>query len=131
MIGLILIYPHVTSSWHLWSLPLKYYPVMISAFMLILFGHSLIFPPTIIERIARRHESHFSDAAVRYTRHVTQIWCAFFILNGSIALSTALWASPQTWSLYNGFISYLLMGLLFGGEYCYRVSFKRRHHVNE
>jgi uncharacterized membrane protein len=122
MIGLILIYPHLTSSWHLWSLPLKYYPV---------FGYSLIFPPSIIERIARKVETDFPDVAIAYTRRVTQIWCIFFIMNGSIALFTALYASPPIWSIYNGLISYILMGLLFSVEYLYRLSFKRRHHVKK
>jgi uncharacterized membrane protein len=57
---------------------------------------------------------------------VTQVWCIFFAVNGALALVTALWASAATWSLYNGVIAYLLMGLLFAGEYGVRCHFKRR-----
>jgi uncharacterized membrane protein len=57
---------------------------------------------------------------------VTQVWCVFFALNGGVALVTALWTSAATWSLYNGFVAYLLMGLLFAGEYAIRCNFKRR-----
>jgi len=33
---------------------------------------------------------------------------------------TARFASLQTWTLYNGLIAYLLMGVLFGGEWLLR-----------
>jgi len=52
---------------------------------------------------------------------VTQVWCGFFMLNGGIALATALWSSFEIWSLYNGLIAYLLMGTLFVGEYLVRI----------
>lgn len=110
-------------------MPLKLYPVLVNAVMLGVFAYSLISPPSLIERFARLKEPDLPPAGVRYTRQVTQVWCAFFLVNGSIALATALWASPAVWSLYNGLISYLLMGVLFGGEYLVRQRFKRRHHV--
>jgi uncharacterized membrane protein len=43
--------------------------------------------------------------------------------------ATALWASEAVWSLYTGVIAYVLMGLMFGGEYLVRMRFKRLHHV--
>lgn len=109
--------------------PLKLYPVLVNAVMLGVFGYSLFAPPTVVERFARLQEGELSPAAVIYTRRVTQVWCGFFIINGSIALATALWASPATWSLYNGVIAYIMMGVLFGGEYLVRWRFKRRQHV--
>ena len=110
-------------------LPLKLYPVLVNMVMLGIFGYSLFSPPSIVERLARMREPDFPPQAVAYTRGVTQVWCGFFVLNGVIALVTALWASPAVWSIYNGVIAYLLMGVLFGGEYVVRVRFKRRHHV--
>jgi uncharacterized membrane protein len=95
---------------------LRLYPASISASMLILFGTTLLRPPTMIERFARLHEPDLSPIAVRYTRQVTQVWCLFFVFNGAIATYTALAASREAWALYNGFISYILMGTLFAGE---------------
>ncbi|HEV2613448.1 MAG TPA: hypothetical protein VGV92_01935 [Gammaproteobacteria bacterium] len=129
MILLILMYPYIAPKWAVLLFPLKFYPVLINIFMLVLFAQSLMFPPTIIERIARKTEKTFPPEAVLYTRRVTQVWCVFFIINGTISLITIFWASPKVWSLYNGVISYLLMGLLFGSEYLVRLSFKRRHHA--
>jgi len=92
------------------------YPAAVNASMLLLFGMSLIHPPTTIERIARLREPGLSPAAQRYTRILTAIWCGFFVLNGTAAAYTALGASREAWVLYNGFIAYLLMGALLAGE---------------
>jgi uncharacterized membrane protein len=98
----------------------------VNAAMLSVFTYSLFVPPSMVEQFARRREPDLPPQSVTYTRRVTQVWCVFFALNGGIALVTALWASTATWSLYNGFVAYLLMGLLFAGEYGIRCNFKRR-----
>jgi uncharacterized membrane protein len=95
--------------------------------MLLLFSWSLLSPPSLIERLARIQHPDLPPEGVIYTRRVTQIWCVFFIVNGSIALVTALWSSFEIWSLYNGLIAYLLMGILFIGEYIVRM--KTQKHV--
>lgn len=115
--------------WQNALLPLKLYPVLVNAGLLAAFGLSLFHPPSMIERFARLQEPDLPPAAVAYTRRVTQVWCVFFILNGSIALGTALFASEAIWSLYTGVISYVLMGLLFAIEFLCRLRFKRLHHV--
>jgi uncharacterized membrane protein len=109
------------------AMPLKLYPVLVNAVMLIVFGISLRNPPSAIERIARMHEPNFPPEAVAYTRKVTIVWCLFFIFNGGIALATALWASDRLWVTYNGLIAYLLMGLLFAGEWLVRRRVRARY----
>lgn len=111
------------------ALPLKLYPVLVNAALLAAFGYSLGRPPSIVERLARMREPNLPPAAIGYTRRVTQVWCVFFAFNGAIAMGLALYASEAIWSLYTGVVSYLLMGLLFGGEYLLRMRFKRLHHV--
>ncbi|MGH8618538.1 MAG: hypothetical protein ACREUW_12680 [Burkholderiales bacterium] len=95
---------------------LRCYPVAMNAGLLAIFGLSLVHPPTIVERIARLRMPALDAAGLRYTRRVTQVWCAFFLVNGTIAAWTALFASRELWALYNGGIAYVLMGLLFGVE---------------
>lgn len=107
---------------------LKFYPVLVNAGFLGLFGASLIRPPTVIERLARLQQPVLSVAVVAYTRKVTLVWCAFFIVNGLISAATALFASEQIWMLYNGFVAYLLMALLFAGEWLVRRNVKRREY---
>ncbi|MFJ3045524.1 hypothetical protein ACIPEN_06825 [Herbaspirillum chlorophenolicum] len=110
-------------------LPLKLYPVAISAGMLALFGYSLFKPPSMIERLARLRDPNLPNFAIAYTRRVTQVWCVFFALNGSIAFATAMWASSAVWSMYTGVISYVAMGVLFAGEYLVRLYVRRQHHA--
>lgn len=108
------------TAWSNQLLPLKLYPVAVNAALLLLFGLSLWKGPTVVERLARLQEPQLDVQGVAYTRRVTQIWCGFFVLNGSLALVTALWASESVWALYNGLIAYGLMGLLMGGEWLVR-----------
>jgi uncharacterized membrane protein len=116
----------IMAVWSNLLLPLKLYPVLVNAALLSVFAYSLIFPPSMIEHFARIREPNLPTRAIRYTRRVTQVWCIFFAANGVIALITALWASSATWTLYNGLIAYLMMGLLFAGEYVIRWHFKRQ-----
>ena len=100
---------------------LRFYPVIANAGMLLLFSWTLFFPPSFIERIARLQHPDLPLAGIIYTKKVTQAWCLFFILNGSLAFATTVWGSFELWSLYNGFIAYILMGILFIGEYLIRM----------
>ncbi len=104
--------------------PLKLYPVMVSATLLCVFAISLWHPPSVIERFARLQDPTLPDEAILYTRKVTIIWCGFFMLNGVIALLTTLYASDRVWALYNGLISYCLMGILFAVEWHVRPKHK-------
>ena len=110
----------IITAWHNEIATLRLYPVVVNAMMLLLFGWSLWSPPTAIERLARLQHPDLPPQGVRYTRRVTQVWCGFFAVNGTIALATAMWADFETWALYNGFIAYLLMALLFVVEYLVR-----------
>ncbi|MGH8160138.1 MAG: hypothetical protein ACREPQ_18645 [Rhodanobacter sp.] len=104
---------------------LRWYPVLISALLLVAFGLSLIYGPPIVERIARLREPNLPPAAVRYTRAVTWVWVAFFAFNGSMSVALALWAPLSWWTLYNGLIAYLIMGTLFAVEWLLRGRLRR------
>lgn len=110
---------------------LKLYSVAISATLLCVFGSSLFFKPNIIFRFACLSDktikgSSFENQVNEYCRKVTIIWCAFFIINGSISAFTSLHdfgsdaLNDKIWSVYNGGISYILMGLLFTVEFIVR-----------
>ena len=104
---------------------LRYYPVLVNATLLTVFGRSLISGMPMVEKLALLRDPELSAAAIRYTRKVTQVWCVFFLLNGLTALFLAIYASFELWALYNGFIAYILMGLLFGTEAIFRRRVKR------
>lgn len=106
-------------QWLLW------YPVAVNAALLLLFGGSLYSGMPLVERLARLREPELPARAVAYTRRVTQIWCLFFIVNGAIAVLTCLVGNVHWWALWNGMVSYLLMGLLMGGEWLVRQRVRR------
>ena len=99
---------------------LRLYPVAMCAGMLALFGMSLVFPPSMVERFSRLSNPDLSPDGVLYTKRVTQVWCVFLVGNGAVAAYSAFFCSREFWALYNGFIAYLLMGALFSGEWIYR-----------
>lgn len=110
---------------------LKLYSVVISATMLFVFGSSLFFKPNIIFRFACLGDksvkgSSFEPQVNSYCKKVTVVWCVFFVLNGSVSAFTALHdfgndaLNDKIWSVYNGGISYIIMGLLFAVEFLVR-----------
>lgn len=105
---------------------LLFYPVVVNAVMLAVFGGSLWSNMPLVERLARLREPDLPPAGIRYTRQVTRIWCLFFIVNGSIALFTALHGDMRLWTAWNGVIAYLLMGTLMAGEWLVRRRLMKR-----
>lgn len=103
------------------------YPVLMNLGLAIVFGLSLIKSHTpIIETIARLHEKNLPRGGVKYTRNVTKAWLCFFILNGFVSLYTFLYLDLEHWTLYNGFISYILIGGLFSIEFFIRGRVKKK-----
>lgn len=99
---------------------LRLYPAGVSLALLALFGLSLRSPPSLVERMARISHPVLPDEAVRWCRRWTEIWCLFFAVNASISVWSALAASREVWAVYNGFVAYLVMGVLLGGEWLLR-----------
>ncbi len=111
------------------ELALKFYPVVVNLSFLMIFIYSLFKPPSVIEIFARlqikfdltkTNEKKQNDDLVIYTRKVTLVWCLFFIINAAIATWTIFHSNPDYWLIYNGMISYILMGLLMLAELVYR-----------
>ncbi|SAK58327.1 intracellular septation protein A [Caballeronia catudaia] len=99
---------------------LHIYPSLVNLGLLIAFGATLVRGPSMIEKFARIGTPDLSEPAVRHTRRVTRIWCGFFAANGLFSLYTALYWPREAWSLYNGAISYGLVGVLIAGEIVWR-----------
>ena len=107
------------------ALFLKFYPVLISGIFLAVFGYTLFSRPTMIFRFATMMDKSIRGSLAEkkveaYCTKVTVIWCCFFILNAFVALLTIFSKSDILWSVYNGGISYMLMGMLFAGEFIVR-----------
>jgi uncharacterized membrane protein len=107
------------------SATLLYYPVLVNAIFLLAFATSLFQPQTLVERLARRLDPDLPPEGVCYTRKVTIAWCVFFAVNGGIAWWTT-GQSMTAWTLYNGLIAYLAIGMMFAGEWLVRQRVMNR-----
>lgn len=96
-------------------------PVVINLSLFVLFSYTLYKPPSMIERFARLQSPELPVEAISYTRSVTKIWCVFFVFNLCVSSYTTLYSSLEIWTLYNGFIAYILMGCIFVIEYIVRT----------
>lgn len=102
------------------------YPVFANLAAAAAFGLSLVRPPPLIEAFARLREADPSPSALAYMRKVTWIWFVFLLANSAMSAWTALAGDMAVWALYNGLISYVLMGALFAGEFAVRQFVRRQ-----
>jgi uncharacterized membrane protein len=105
------------------ELLLRLYPTLVNAGLLAAFAATLNGGPTMIEKFARLRHAELSARQVQHTRRMTQIWCAFFAVNGGVSAYLALSGSRAAWALYNGVLAYLLIGALIVGEIVWRHVF--------
>jgi uncharacterized membrane protein len=108
-------------------LAIRFYPVIVSLTMGAVFTVTLFTDRPMVERLARLKMPDLDDYSIAYTRKLTKVWIGFFAVNAMIATWTALYASMEIWTLYNGFLSYLLIGILFIGEWPVRRILRARH----
>ncbi len=97
---------------------LKLYPVCMNTLICASFWLSLRDKP-LITAFAEKMGQQMTPAVLQYTRKATIAWGIFMALNTLISLITLL-MPMWFWTLYNGFIAYLLIGIMFGGEYLVR-----------
>ena len=97
-------------------------PALANVAMLLSFGRTLVWGPSIVEMIARvrRGGGPLPTGAVAYCRRLTQLWCVFFALHATFIAWLAFYASLAWWTIYTGILAYLLAGTLFVAELVYR-----------
>jgi uncharacterized membrane protein len=92
------------------------YPVLVSLGFAALFASTFWHPPVMVERFARLHRPNLPETARPYLRGWTMAWVGFFLLNAAIAAWTVAFGTVEQWTLYNGLISYVMIGAMFAGE---------------
>ncbi|WP_440617531.1 hypothetical protein [Cysteiniphilum sp. 6C5] len=107
---------------------IKLYPVAMNLAFLSIFFASLFAKENIIYQFAKKTSRkplpHFVSA---YTRKVTIAWCVFFMLNALVSCYSALFSSLHVWTIYNGLVSYILIGAFFVCEFIVRIFVKRKN----
>jgi uncharacterized membrane protein len=107
------------------ELVLKLYPTFVNLGLLAAYGYTLIHPPSMIERLTRHFNVRMTRRGVAYTRGVTMLWCAFFVINAGVATFIAFTGTMEAWTFYNGFLAYVLIATLFVIEFGFRQIYKR------
>jgi len=103
-------------------------PVLINLGLLTVFGGSLFTSQPLVERFARMQTQDLTTEELLYCRRINWLWCIFFLINGSIAGYLAWINDLALWTLYNGMIGYLAIGIFFGLELLYR-HWRFRHYT--
>ena len=102
----------------LWNDPraLLFVPAAVNTALLVAFARSLRRGRPLVETLALLQEESLSPAQQRHCRSVTAVWCGFFAINALVCFVLAAWGPLLWWTVYTGFVSYLLMAALFGLE---------------
>jgi uncharacterized membrane protein len=112
---------------------LKAPPVVINLALAAWFGMSLrADEEPVIGWFARleRGDELTPELAV-YTRRLTILWTGFFIAMAATAALLAVFAPAETWSIFANGVDYVLIGILFVGEYAYRrVRYRHYRHAS-
>lgn len=108
---------------------LMLYPVIVNLTLFGVFAFSLIHGPCVIEQVARLTDKEISSRGIQYTKKVTVAWSVFFFINGLLSLWTLLLGDLKIWVFYNGFLSYVLAGIIFIIEWVIRQRVRMQEDV--
>ncbi|MCL2294647.1 MAG: AMP-binding protein [Spirochaetes bacterium] len=95
------------------------------------FGITLLQPPSMIYRFAIIMDKSIPASPggkkiAAYCKKVTIVWIVFFVFNGIMAAWTIFYGSDVIWAVYNGGVSYIMIALLFAGEFLIRKKVQKK-----
>jgi uncharacterized membrane protein len=96
-------------------------PALVNFAMLVGFARTLYRGPSMIETFARLQRPELPASRGPYLRAVTSVWCAFFAANILVSVALACRGTLAAWTLYNGLLAYVLVGVLLAAERVYRA----------
>ncbi|MNR80628.1 hypothetical protein D3C72_113530 [compost metagenome] len=133
--GLVLSYP-LLAHWALLLRPdlprsaLLFLPTLLNLLLAGMFGSTLragqtplisVFAKIERQQILKLNEADLPAEIAAYTRKLTLIWTILFIAMAVVASLLALNGETAWWVIFTSVISYVLVSLLFIGEYFFRL----------
>lgn len=97
---------------------LKLYPVLMNISMCLMFALSLCTKP-LMEKFATKMGYVLNEKQKKYTKHMTCVWAIFMFGMTMISFGT-VFLSDEIWVLFNGLISYVLIGTMMFIEFIIR-----------
>ena len=104
---------------------LKLYPCLMNIGLGTLFLSSLQKKP-LAQMIVERRGCKIDERGKKYAKHVTIAWTIFLYINAVVSFGT-VFLSDKLWAIYNGLISYCLIGTMLGIEYLTRRIVMQRN----
>lgn len=97
-------------------------PALVSLLLLLAFARSLRpgAEPMIVVFAHAMERDPIPPRILAWLRRVTVAWCVFFAANAAVSAALAVFAPIGWWTLWNGVLAYLLVGLLLLAEYVVR-----------
>jgi uncharacterized membrane protein len=113
-------------------LVLKLYPALADLSYLTIFTTSFFFPPPFADYFIEIFDRSIKERIPRplferYCFRATLVWCVFFVIDGAIALVTVFFCTDIIWAIYNSGLTYVIMGLIFFGEFAVLKMMEKRH----
>jgi len=107
-------------------------PVVVNLALAVWFGKSLApGEEPVIGWFARLERGELEPELVPYTRCLTAIWTVFFVLMAIVSAALAVLGNAEAWSVFANGLSYVLVALLFVGEYVYRrIRYSHYRHAS-
>ena len=102
------------------------YPLAVNLALFSVFATSLAGDETIIQKMVRVRRGDLDPATKAYTRSLTKAWTALIGINSCVTAYTIWLHDMDVWSLYNGCISYIVLGVFAAVEFVFRHFYRRR-----
>ena len=96
----------------------RLYPVAVCAAAFAAFLISAFRTP-IVEIVARKRYGALDEEKTAYCRKVNSCWIVFLAAHLAVTVAT-VFMPLRVWAFYNGFLAYVLFGMMFLGEWLVR-----------
>jgi len=111
---------------------IKLYPALASIAYLTIMITSFIFPPPLayyfIDIFDKSIKTKIPKAIFDgFCFKASIVWCVFFFVDAIIAALTVYFSSELVWGIYNGGVTYCIMGLIFVGEFIFLKIIERKY----
>jgi len=101
---------------------IKLYPALADLAFLTIMITSFIFPPPLAFYFIDIFDKTMKTVIPKqkfdlYCFRASYVWCVYFVIDGIIATLTTFYMDSLNWGIYNAGITYVIMGMIFAGEY--------------
>ncbi|MBO7521535.1 MAG: hypothetical protein J6T16_04775, partial [Opitutales bacterium] len=99
----------------------KFYPAAMNFAAMSMFALSLFKKP-LVQIIGEKTRGELPPRGVAYARKATIAWAVFMLFLAACSAATVFMAD-EVWAIFNGFVSYILIAIMFALEYIARKRF--------